>query len=145
MSNKLKSKNNSSRNFSTPQHTTSSTHNLQKSNTPKENSDLSKSFSPSSHQKYRSAGTTPNQKVTQTTPTHAGDAGLTQTREQMIQRYLALADQYREELKRRDQLREEQRSVQAGIASIFIQGDRIDELIKKVKETQQPESTDENL
>lgn len=144
MSSKIKSKSPSSKKFSSPQRSFSNAQSPQKANTEKPNLEINTqknkySFSPS---KYYRSPTRSGQRSLQYT-SYGVDAGLTQTREQMIQKYLDLADQYRAELRRRDQLHEEQQKVQAGIASIFIQGDRIDELIKKVKETQQPEAPDD--
>lgn len=140
MSSKKKTKNSSSKDFSSPQRSFSSAQSPQRSKTEKSNLEINTNFSPTRY--HRSGNLRSSQKSMQTT-SNGADIGLTQTREQMIQRYLDLADQYRAELQRRDQLHEEQQKVQAEIASIFIQGDRIDELIKKVKETQQPEAPDE--
>ena len=135
MSTKIKSKNSSSKNFSSPQRSYCNTTSPQRPS-----ADKSKNFSPT---RYNRGGDSRSSQRIMQTASFGADAGFTQTREQMIQRYYELADQYRAELQRRDELHKEQQKVQAEIASIFIQGDRIDELIKKVKETQQPEAPDE--
>ena len=72
----------------------------------------------------------------------SNDGSFASTREQMIARYNQLADQYRAELERRDQLIKEKKAIQTEIASIFIQSDRIDELIKKVKDKNNIQSND---
>lgn len=75
---------------------------------------------------------------------NSGSSTIITTKDQMIQRYYDLANQYREELKLRDQLKEQKHTIQADIASIFIQSDRLDELIQNVKDTKQPEASDED-
>ena len=64
----------------------------------------------------------------------SGQSPFAQSRDEMIDRYLELAMEYKNLLKEHMNLEEKRKEVEMGIASIFMQDDRLDELIDMVKE-----------
>jgi len=61
------------------------------------------------------------------------DRVFAQSREEMIEYYLNLADEYRNLLKEREEIEEERKKVVTSIASIYLQDEKLDFLIKKVE------------
>lgn len=63
-----------------------------------------------------------------------------ESREDLIARYEDICNLYRQELDIHDQIQKERETIEADIASIFIQYDRITELIAKVKNEKEGDS-----
>ena len=72
----------------------------------------------------------------------ADDGGrpFAQSREEMIDRYLELAMEYRDLLREHKYLETKRKDIEVKIASIFMQDDRLDELIRIVKERNEQEA-----
>lgn len=66
-----------------------------------------------------------------------------QSREEMIDRYLELAMEYRDLLREHKVLEKDRKEIEVSIASIFMQDDRLDELIRIVKERNAEETQTE--
>lgn len=62
-----------------------------------------------------------------------------QSREELIDRYLELAMEYRDLLREHKYLETNRKEIEVQIASIFMQDDRLDELIRIVKERNEKE------
>ena len=69
-----------------------------------------------------------------------GGRPFAQSREEMIDRYLELAMEYRDLLLEHKYLETKRKDIEVKIASIFMQDDRLDELIRIVKERNEQEA-----